>query len=162
MIDAEGFRSNIGIIIANGDGDVLWTKRVQQGDSWQFPQGGVDKGESLKDALYRELYEEVGLREDQVTLIAQTKSWLRYRIPDHLIRKRQQPRCIGQKQKWFLLRLECSAEEIRFDCTAKPEFTEWQWVSYWYPVNQVVDFKREVYRRAMKELSAPHIKSVLS
>ena len=156
MIDKEGFRANVGIIVANGQGDVLWLKRTQQGDSWQFPQGGIDKGESPTDALYRELYEEVGMCEDQVELVAQTRSWLRYRIPDHLIRKRQKPRCIGQKQKWFLLHLKCSAEEIRFDCGDKPEFTEWQWVSYWYPVNQVVEFKRGVYRKAMRELSVKH------
>lgn len=162
MIDKDGFRPNIGIIIANGRGDVLWAKRTQQGDSWQFPQGGIDRGESPEQALYRELYEEVGLRKDDVKMIGQTRSWLRYRIPERFIRKRQKPRCVGQKQKWFLLELCCDPEEIRFDCGDKPEFTEWQWVSYWYPVNQVVDFKRDVYRRAMKELSAKHTSLVCS
>lgn len=162
MIDSDGFRPNVGIIIANGDGDVLWTKRTQQGDSWQFPQGGIDKGESPLEALYRELYEEVGLQKDQVNLVSQTQSWLRYHIPDHLIRKRQKPRCIGQKQKWFLLELRCSADEIRFDCGEKPEFTEWKWVSYWYPLNQVVEFKRDVYRKAMRELCVKHSALVAS
>ena len=156
MIDSEGYRANVGIVIASGNGDVLWTKRVQQGDSWQFPQGGVDKGESAEDALYRELYEEVGLQAYQVKMIAQTKQWLRYEIPDHLLRKRQKPRCIGQKQKWFLLQLDASTDEIRFDCGAKAEFTEWRWVSYWYPTMDVVDFKQGVYRRALRELCAPH------
>lgn len=160
MIDKDGFRANVGIIVASGGGDVLWLKRTQQPDSWQFPQGGIDKGESPKDALFRELYEEVGVCEGQVDLVAETRSWLRYRIPDHLVRKRQKPRCIGQKQKWFLLQLNCSTEEIRFDCGDKPEFTEWQWVSYWYPLNQVVDFKRDVYRKAMRELSAKHTELV--
>lgn len=156
MIDNEGYRSNVGMIIANGEGNVLWMRRTQQSDSWQFPQGGIDRGESPKEALFRELYEEVGLQKDQVKLVAQTRSWLRYRIPNHLIRKRQKPRCIGQKQKWFLLKLSCSADEIRFDCGEKPEFTDWRWVSYWYPLNQVVDFKRDVYRKAMQELSGKH------
>lgn len=154
VIDADGFRSNVGIIITNGNGDVLWGKRVQKEDSWQFPQGGIDAGENPQEALYRELYEEVGLRSDQVKLLAETKSWLRYRIPDHLIRKRQKPRCIGQKQKWFLLELTCSDDQVRFDCGEKPEFSDWQWVSYWYPLNQVIEFKREVYRRAMRELAS--------
>ena len=156
MIDSEGYRANVGIVIASGNGDVLWTKRVQQGDSWQFPQGGVDRGESPEDALYRELYEEVGLQAFQVEMISQTKNWLRYQIPDHLIRKRQKPRCIGQKQRWFLMRLDASTDEIRFDCAEKPEFTEWRWVSYWYPTTSVVDFKQDVYRRALKELAVPH------
>ena len=156
MIDSEGYRANVGIVIASGNGDVLWAKRAQQGDSWQFPQGGVDQGESPQDALYRELYEELGLQSYQVEIISQTRSWLRYQIPDHLIRKRQKPRCIGQKQRWFLMRLDASTDEIRFDCAAKPEFTDWKWVSYWYPSRHVVDFKQEVYRRALKELSAPH------
>ena len=156
LIDKEGFRSNVGMIIANGRGDVLWAKRTQQGDSWQFPQGGIDHGESPKEALFRELYEEVGLKESQVKVVAQTRSWLRYRIPNHLVRKRQKPRCIGQKQKWFLLELQCSEDDIRFDCGDRPEFTEWRWVSYWYPLNQVVDFKKEVYRKAMHELSGKH------
>lgn len=156
MIDSEGYRANVGIVIASGMGDVLWAKRIQAGDSWQFPQGGLDHGESPEDAAYRELYEEVGLQSHQINLVAQTQSWLRYQIPDHLIRKRQKPRCIGQKQRWFLMQLKCSAEEIRFDCGDKAEFTEWRWVSYWYPTTNVVDFKRAVYRRALRELSGPH------
>lgn len=156
MIDSEGYRANVGIVIARGNGEVLWTKRVQQDNSWQFPQGGVDRGESPEDALYRELYEEIGLQAHQVELVSQTKSWLRYQIPDHLIRKRQKPKCIGQKQRWFLLRLTASTDEIRFDCAEKPEFNEWRWVSYWYPTTSVVDFKQDVYRRALRELSAPH------
>lgn len=160
MIDSEGYRANVGIVIASGNGDVLWTKRVQQGDSWQFPQGGVDRNESPEEAVYRELYEEVGLQSYQVEMISQTKNWLRYQIPDHLIRKRQKPRCIGQKQRWFLMRLDASTDEIRFDCAEKPEFTEWRWVSYWYPVTNVVDFKQDVYRRALKELAVPHAVAV--
>ncbi len=156
MIDSEGYRASVGIVVAQGNGDVLWAKRVQAGDSWQFPQGGIDEGESVTDAMFRELYEEVGLQQQQVTIVAQTRTWLRYRIPDHLVRKHPKNRCIGQKQRWFLVRLDCSPEKIRFDCGDKPEFSEWRWVSYWYPVNQVVAFKRTVYRRALRELSVPH------
>ena len=156
MIDSQGYRANVGIVIANGTGDVLWAKRVQSGDSWQFPQGGMDHGESPKDAAFRELYEEVGLQSHQVKLVAQTQNWLRYQIPDHLIRKRQKPRCIGQKQRWFLMRLDCHPDEIRFDCGDKAEFTDWKWVSYWYPTTNVVDFKQDVYRRALRELSSQH------
>lgn len=151
MIDSDGFRANVGIILANTQGQVLWAKRIGH-DSWQFPQGGIDYGETPLDAMYRELYEEVGLLPHHVELLAVTKDWLRYRLPKRYIRTNQEPLCIGQKQKWFLLRLdENNAKHIRFD-TSKPEFDEWQWVSYWYPLNQVVAFKRGVYQRALQEL----------
>lgn len=160
LIDAEGFRANVGIIIANGAGEVFWAKRVQQGDSWQFPQGGIDSGESPRDAMFRELYEEVGLQSGDVDIIAETRSWLRYRIPAHLMRRKQKPRCVGQKQRWFLLHLRSEPEAIMLDSGSKPEFVDWRWVSYWYPVGQVVNFKREVYRRAMSELAPLHNKLV--
>ncbi|MFW2176936.1 MULTISPECIES: RNA pyrophosphohydrolase [unclassified Moraxella] len=152
MIDAEGFRANVGIILANTQGQVLWAKRVGH-DAWQFPQGGIDYGETPVDAMYRELWEEVGLYPEHVKLLSQTQNWLRYRLPKRFVRQGQQPLCIGQKQKWFLLQLdEKNVQYIRFD-TAKPEFDHWEWVSYWYPLNQVVAFKRNVYRRALLELS---------
>ncbi len=153
MIDAEGFRANVGIILANTQGQVLWAKRVGH-DAWQFPQGGIDYGETPIDAMYRELWEEVGLSPCHVTLLSQTQNWLRYRLPKRYVRQGQQPVCIGQKQKWFLLQLdECNTGHICFD-KCKPEFDHWEWVSYWYPLNQVVPFKRNVYRRALLELSS--------
>ena len=162
MIDSQGYRSNVGIVIADGCGDVLWGKRIQQSDSWQFPQGGIDQGETPKDALYRELYEEVGLSEHQVSHVAETRDWLRYKIPEHMIRKNQKPRCIGQKQKWFLLKLEAGLEDVNFDCGDKAEFSSCRWVSYWYPVSNVVNFKQNVYRKALKELSSAHCRLVSS
>lgn len=152
MIDADGFRANVGIILANTQGQVLWAKRIGH-DSWQFPQGGIDHGETPLDAMYRELYEEVGLLPHHVEVLAVTRDWLRYRLPRRYVRAGQEPLCIGQKQKWFLLRLdEANAEHIRFD-TAKPEFDHWEWVSYWYPLRQVVPFKRGVYQKALAELA---------
>jgi putative (di)nucleoside polyphosphate hydrolase len=155
VIDSQGFRSNVGIIVANDHGQLLWARRVGGRDAWQFPQGGIDHGESPEQALYRELEEEVGLASDAVEVLASTRDWLRYRLPKRFIRNGQEPPCIGQKQKWFLLRLVADDARVKLDLNQKPEFDYWQWVSYWYPLSQVVSFKREVYRRAMKELAQP-------
>lgn len=155
MIDSEGFRPNVGIILANDEGQLLWARRVGGRDAWQFPQGGIHQGESPEQALYRELQEEVGLEPEHVEIVASTRGWLRYRLPKRFIRKGQNPPCIGQKQKWFLLRMLADDQAVQLDLNATPEFDHWQWVSYWYPLDQVVSFKREVYRRALKELVQP-------
>ena len=160
VIDADGFRPNVGIVVANPLGEVLWARRIGQ-DAWQFPQGGINPDESPEDALYRELHEEIGLRPEHVELLASTRGWLRYRLPERLVRRGNDgPLCIGQKQKWFLLRMLADDTSVRMDCGDKAEFDHWRWVSYWYPLGQVVSFKREVYRRAMKELSVRHSKLV--
>ncbi len=152
MIDADGFRPNVGIILTNSRGELLWARRVGGQDAWQFPQGGIKQHESAEQALYRELEEEVGLCAQDVEILGVTRGWLRYRLPSRYVRQ-QQPVCIGQKQKWFLLRFLGSDEQINLALNATPEFDHWRWVSYWYPVNNVVAFKRDVYRRALRELS---------
>ncbi|MEQ8802751.1 RNA pyrophosphohydrolase [Haliea sp.] len=155
MIDSDGFRPNVGIMLANDAGQLLWARRIGGRDAWQFPQGGINAGESAEQALFRELEEEVGLAENAVRVVAATRGWLRYRLPRRFVRKGQEPLCIGQKQKWFLLHLRVADDAVRLDANSKPEFDHWQWVSYWYPLNQVVAFKREVYRSALKELAPP-------
>jgi putative (di)nucleoside polyphosphate hydrolase len=140
-------------MLTNEHGQLLWARRVGGRDAWQFPQGGISAGESPLQALYRELYEEVGLSPEAVEVLGSTKGWLRYRLPTQFVRASQKPRCIGQKQKWFLLRLLEDDAAVQLNLNEKPEFDHWQWVSYWYPLNQVISFKREVYRRAMKELA---------
>ena len=152
IIDQNGFRPNVGIVICDADGRVFWAKRVGH-DAWQFPQGGIHRGESPRDALYRELHEEVGLEPAHVEILAQTQGWLRYRLPRRYVRRTSKNPCVGQKQKWFLLRLLGNESDIRLDHCGKPEFDGWRWVSYWYPIGQVIDFKRGVYRQALKELS---------
>lgn len=151
MIDSDGFRPNVGIILANDQGQVLWAKRVGQ-DAWQFPQGGVDANETPEQAMFRELKEEIGLNPADVEVIGCTRGWLRYRLPKRMIRYHSKPLCIGQKQKWFLLRIRSDDASVCFSHSAKPEFDGWRWVSYWYPLGQVISFKREVYRSALKEL----------
>lgn len=151
MIDAEGFRANVGIIICNKQGQLLWTRRYGQ-TSWQFPQGGVHPGESAEQTMYRELFEEVGLEKDDVRILGSTQHWYKYRLPPKLIRRNSKPLCIGQKQKWFLLELTSEEAKIDFNATDHPEFDDSIWVNYWYPVRHVVNFKRDVYRQALGEL----------
>ena len=152
MLDKEGFRANVAIVISDGAGRLFWAKRIGQ-NAWQFPQGGIDTGESPEDALYRELYEEVGLESSDVKLLCQSKRWLRYHIPEPMRRKRSAPVCVGQKQKWYLLQLTASTDKIRFDAAGSPEFDGWEWVNYWYPVRSIVSFKKNVYRRALQEFA---------
>ena len=152
-VDRDGFRPNVAIVVQNDQGRLLWARRVGGYDAWQFPQGGILRGESAEDALFRELHEEVGLTDASVEIRARTQGWLRYRLPRHLRRKNSTDRFLGQKQRWFLLRLAADNDKVRMDRSAKPEFDDWRWVSYWYPVGQVVAFKRDVYRRALKELA---------
>lgn len=159
MIDAEGFRPNVGIMLANAQGQLLWARRIGQ-QAWQFPQGGIQSGENPEDALFRELKEEVGLDQRHVRLVAATRGWLRYRLPERMVRQHSRPLCIGQKQKWFLLEMLADDQAVTLDHGDSPEFDDWSWVSYWYPLGQVISFKREVYRRALKELSAKHSRLV--
>lgn len=152
-MDQHGFRPNVGMVVHDDGGRVLWARRAGEADAWQFPQGGIGRGEGVEQALFRELREETGLGEQAVEIRGCTKGWLRYRVPRHL---RRDAGFVGQKQKWFLLRLLASPDSVRVADDAKPEFDAWRWVSYWYPVGRVVAFKREVYRRALAEL-APNL-----
>lgn len=153
MIDFDGYRPNVGIVICNKQGQVLWAKRFGQ-NSWQFPQGGINEGENIEAAMYRELYEEVGLSKKDVRLLWASKYWLKYKLPKRLVRNEQtHPVCIGQKQRWFLLQLLSDENEINLKASKTPEFDGWRWVSFWYPVRQVVSFKRDVYRKVMKEFA---------
>ena len=151
MVDADGFRPNVGIILANDQGRLLWTRRIGGQNAWQFPQGGIDENEAAEGALYRELMEEVGLSSSDVKILGVTRGWLRYRLPKKLVRQKE-PQCIGQKQKWYLLKLLTDESSIDLNSTGKPEFDTWEWVNYWYPLSHVISFKRDVYRKALKEL----------
>ncbi len=152
MVDVEGYRPNVGIVLANAAGQVLWAKRVRM-DAWQFPQGGIAAGETSEQAMYRELHEELGLRAADVRVLGATQGWLRYRLPPRFLRRGKLPLCIGQKQKWFALRLTASEDRVRFDAGEQPEFDQWRWVDAGLPMREVVSFKRDVYRAALEELS---------
>jgi putative (di)nucleoside polyphosphate hydrolase len=150
-IDSQGFRANVGIVLLREGGDVFLGGR-RDGRGWQFPQGGVRRNEAPLDALYRELHEEVGLQREDVELLAGTDRWLRYRLPRQYVRRRSGPLCIGQKQRWFLLRMVADESRLNFEATSTPEFDSGRWVDYWSPVREVIYFKRAVYARALQEL----------
>jgi putative (di)nucleoside polyphosphate hydrolase len=154
MLDSDGYRPNVGIILANSDNKVFWAKRIRK-PAWQFPQGGVDEGEGLEDALMRELNEEIGLSPEDVQIIAHTKDWLYYDVPEPF-RRADRSVYRGQKQIWFLLRLVGPETKINLYASSTPEFDAWRWNDYWVPLRDVIDFKHDVYRKALEAL-APHL-----
>lgn len=151
MLDRDGYRPNVGIILVNSRNEVFWGKRVKE-HSWQFPQGGIKRGESPEQAMFRELHEEVGLRPEHVRIIARTRDWLRYDVPTHWVRRDWRGHYRGQKQIWFLLRMVGRDSDIQLRATEHPEFDAWRWHDYWIPLESVIEFKREVYRLALDEL----------
>jgi len=153
MIDRDGFRANVGIVLMHDDGRLFIGRRTG-GKGWQFPQGGVRRGETAEESLFRELNEEIGLSSEDVRIVAQTRRWLRYRLPARFVRRDSKPLCVGQKQRWYLLRLRHAEPQFRFDLTGEPEFDRWRWVDYWQPIREVIYFKRRVYTRALHELGA--------
>ncbi len=152
MLDRDGFRPNVGIILCNTQNKVFWGKRIRE-HAWQFPQGGIDHGESPEVAMYRELMEEVGLRPEHVEILGRTRDWLRYEVPSHWIKREWRSSYRGQKQIWFLLRLVGRDSDVSLRATPHPEFDAWRWSDYWVPLEDVVEFKREVYKMALNELA---------
>ena len=160
MIDPDGYRPNVGIVLMREDGRLFWARRVRR-DGWQFPQGGMNTDETPLEAMYRELQEETGLLPEHVEVLGSTPGWLRYRLPSRAIRRNERQICIGQKQVWFLLRLVGDEASVQLDATDEPEFDHWCWVDFWYPVEHVVIFKRGVYARALRHL-APYAQAAVA
>jgi putative (di)nucleoside polyphosphate hydrolase len=152
MLDRDGFRPNVGIILLNQRNQVFWGKRIRT-HSWQFPQGGIDRGESPEQAMFRELHEEVGLHPEHVRIMARTRDWLRYEVPDRFIRRDARGHYKGQKQIWYLLQLVGHDWDLNLRATDHPEFDAWRWHDYWVPLDVVVEFKRGVYEMALTELA---------
>ncbi|MBK7136968.1 MAG: RNA pyrophosphohydrolase [Rhodocyclales bacterium] len=152
MLDREGYRPNVGIILVNGRNEVFWGKRIRE-HSWQFPQGGIKHGESPEQAMYRELQEEIGLRQEHVRILGRTRDWLRYEVPKQWIRREWRNTYRGQKQIWFMLRLTGRDTDVSLRASDHPEFDAWRWSEYWVPLDAVIEFKRGVYQQALIELS---------
>ncbi len=151
MLDKQGYRPNVGIVLCNNIQQVLWARRIKH-DGWQFPQGGVKENESADDAMFRELREEIGLQPQHVEIIGRTSDWLHYDLPRSCKRQGGLSHFRGQKQLWFLLRLTGCDGDVCLNQSDSPEFDHWRWVTYWQPLKQVVHFKRDVYQKALQEL----------
>ena len=151
MIDEDGYRPNVASVIINKDNKILWAKRVDE-DNWQFPQGGIQKGETPEQAMYREVYEEVGLKKNSYEILGRSADWLKYDVPERFVKTYWQGRYKGQKQIWFLLKFIGSDDLINLNLHDSPEFDDWKWANFWYPLQDVVDFKKEVYSAALNEL----------
>lgn len=146
MIDKDGYRPNVGIILLNKDKQVFWGRRKGE-HSWQFPQGGLSKNETLDECMFRELNEELGLFPEHVTIIEKTNDWLYYDVPGNWAK--QNSRYRGQKQIWYLLQFTGQDYHVNLRHFSHPEFDAWRWISFWEPIEQVVQFKRDVYQRAL-------------
>jgi putative (di)nucleoside polyphosphate hydrolase len=151
MLDKDGYRPNVGIVLCNRRNEVFWGKRVNQ-HAWQFPQGGINHGETPEQAMFRELEEEVGLKPDHVRVLGRTRHWLRYEVPDNWVRRDWRGTYRGQKQIWFLLRMVGRDCDVDLRAAHKPEFDAWRWHDYWIPLEAVIEFKRDVYQQALTEL----------
>jgi putative (di)nucleoside polyphosphate hydrolase len=151
MIDKDGYRPNVAIILCNAKNEVFWGKRIRE-HSWQFPQGGIKHGEAPEDAMFRELEEETGLKREHVKILGRTKSWLHYNVPSHWVKREWRGTYKGQKQIWYLLRLTGRDNDIHLRASEHPEFDAWRWHDYWVPLDAVIEFKRDVYRKALHQL----------
>ncbi|MGB7816376.1 MAG: RNA pyrophosphohydrolase [Methylotenera sp.] len=152
MLDRDGFRPNVGIILCNAQNQVFWGKRIRE-HAWQFPQGGIKYGESPEQAMYRELMEEVGLQPKHVHILGRTRDWLRYEVPSSWVKREWRGSYRGQKQIWYLLRMVGRDTDVSLRASEHPEFDAWRWSDYWVPLEDVIEFKREVYKLALNELS---------
>jgi putative (di)nucleoside polyphosphate hydrolase len=152
MLDRDGYRPNVGIVLCNARNEVFWGKRIKE-HSWQFPQGGIKHGETPEQAMFRELEEEVGLKSHHVRILGRTRNWLRYEVPAQWIRREWRGSYRGQKQIWFLLRLIARDSDVSLRASEHPEFDAWRWHEYWVPLETVIEFKREVYAQALNELA---------
>ena len=147
------YRPCVGLMLVNAEGRVFVGKRIdaKEGDSWQMPQGGIDKGEDLRVAALRELQEETGLPETLVDVLAQSREELFYDLPDDLIGKLWRGKYRGQRQWWMLLRFTGTDADVKLDAHEPPEFNDWKWVSPEDLPDLIVPFKKRVYRQVIEE-----------
>ena len=151
--DALPYRPCAGVMLINQSGKVFVGQRKDSDvPAWQMPQGGIDKGESPRDAALRELEEETGVYADLVTVEAETGDWVRYDLPEHLLGKVWKGRYRGQEMKWFLMRFHGTDADVNI-ATKHQEFSEWRWLPAAELSANIVPFKRAVYDQVLAEFA---------
>ena len=150
-LDAAKYRPNVGIMLVNFKNQVFVGQRLDSfTGAWQMPQGGIDKGEDPKAAAYRELWEETGVTKKLVHIEAFTRDWIYYEFPEKLASKLWKGKYLGQKQRYYLMRFSGRDDQININ-TKKPEFSDWMWTDIDKLEDQIVEFKRQVYRQVVHE-----------
>jgi putative (di)nucleoside polyphosphate hydrolase len=148
------YRPCVGVMLLNAEGHVFAGQRIDRDqDAWQMPQGGIDAGETPRDAALRELAEETGISPDLVEILAETRGWLPYDLPPDIVPNIWKGRFRGQEQKWFLLRFTGSDDQVVIR-TPHPEFSKWRWLPPEELLDRIVPFKRAVYARVLEEFDA--------
>ena len=152
------YRPNAGLMLLNEAGKVFVGKRIDtDGEAWQMPQGGIDKGEAPEAAALRELEEETGIPAGLVDILTVSKDWIKYDFPRELaaklwVRRSGEPRYRGQKQMWYLMRFKGQDSDVNI-ATSHPEFSEWKWTAPADLPGQIVPFKRKIYEQVLAEFA---------
>jgi putative (di)nucleoside polyphosphate hydrolase len=149
----EKYRNCVGIMLINKNKHIFVGQRLDfRSDAWQMPQGGVDRGEALKQAALRELQEETSIGEKSVEVIQESKNWIKYDLPKELVPLLWNGRFVGQTQKWFLMRFNGRDRDININ-TQKPEFCRWKWCKKNELVDSIVPFKKRTYEIILEEFT---------
>ena len=147
-----GYRPCVGVMLVNANGQAFVGRRIdtKEGDWWQMPQGGVDEGEDLRDAALRELHEETGVTEENVTILKRIDEPIRYDLPEDLIGKLWNGQYRGQEQVWYLARFTGSDEDVDLNAHDPAEFCDWKWVEVDALPEMIIPFKKRVYRTVVE------------